>query len=74
MPYFNREFPVLGGGNSGERMPPSMEEKDHAQYGPRPVMRNTREYLTVFCMSNALVDRRKEHTSWSAQFCIKCTL
>lgn len=43
MPYFNREFPVLGGGNSGERMPPSMEEKDLAQYGPRPVMRNTHE-------------------------------
>lgn len=43
MPYFNREFPVLGVGNSGERMPPNMEEKDFAQYGPRPVIRNTHE-------------------------------
>ena len=46
MPYFNREFPVLGGGGSGERMPPHMEEKDVAQYGPKQlVMRNTRKCL-----------------------------
>ena len=43
MPYFNREFPVLGGGNSGERLPPHMEEKDHSQYGPKPMMRNMRK-------------------------------
>lgn len=45
MPYFNREFPVLGGGNSGERPPPHMEEKDHSQYGPRPMMRNMRKHF-----------------------------
>jgi len=46
MPYFNREFPVLGGGNSGERLPPHMEGKDppHAQHGQRPMTRNMRKW------------------------------
>ena len=54
MPYFNREFPVLGGGNSGERLPPHMDAKDPplAQHGQRPMMRNMRKWtwlLLLFC-------------------------
>ena len=53
MPYFNREFPVLGGGNSGERLPPHMDGKDPplAQHGQRPMMRNMRKWawLLLFC-------------------------
>lgn len=52
MPYFNREFPVLGGGNSGERLPPHMEGKDppHMQYGQKPMMRNMRKYKILFAL------------------------
>lgn len=44
-PYFNREFPVLGGGNCGDRPP---EEKEHS-YGPAPYARNTRESSVLVC-------------------------
>lgn len=45
MPYFNREFPVLGGGNSGERPPQPSEIKEQppTQYGQKQIMRNTHE-------------------------------
>jgi len=54
MPYFNREFPVLGGGNSVERLPPHMEGKDPppTQHGQRPMMRNMRKLAwlhLLFC-------------------------
>lgn len=59
MPYFNREFPVLGGGNSGERLPPHMEGKDppHAQHGQRPMMRNMRkwEYLHILLCTKKIL-------------------
>lgn len=45
MPYFNREFPVLGGGNSGERppLPSEIKEQPPTQYGQKQIMRNTRK-------------------------------
>ena len=67
MPYFNREFPVLGGGGSGERMPPHMEEKDHPQYGPKqPVMRNTRKCLLSILLNKCMSVGKKYYLRFRA--------
>ena len=70
MPYFNREFPVLGGGNSGERPPPQSEEKDHSPYGPRPMMRNMRKHflhllLLIFTKNLELFPFSFQTARWS---------
>ena len=70
MPYFNREFPVLGGGNSGERLPPHMEGKDPpvTQHGQRPMMRNMRKYAWL----HLLFCTKKIRTVLLKRFSIEC--
>lgn len=42
-PYFNREFPTLGGPDNGEAKPDGKEN-----YGPAPVIRNTRKEIVSY--------------------------